>query len=190
MDDARRALCGLITEYAGHFPEEAVTCERLLQFVQSHADCFSRTCVPGHVTSSAWLFDTAGERVLLTHHKKLDIWVQLGGHMEGESSVLDSALREAREESGIDGIGVCSDALFDIDIHEIPARGKDPAHLHYDCRFVLQTLSTDEFVLTQESHELRWVNVAEVSALTEEESVVRMVRKSQGFPGQDGASAN
>ena len=183
MDDARRALCELITEYAGRFPEESATCERLMQFVQSHADCFSRTCVPGHVTSSAWLLDTSGERVLLTHHKKLDIWVQLGGHMEGESSVLDSALREAREESGIAGIGVCSSALFDIDIHEIPARGADPAHLHYDCRFALQTESTNEFVLTEESHELRWVPVAEVSALTNEESVVRMVRKNPTLRG-------
>jgi len=178
MDDARQALCTLIAEYSDRFPEEAQTCKRLRQFVESHADCFSRTYAPGHVTSSAWLFDTGGKRVLLTHHKKLDIWVQLGGHMEGEASVLESALREAREESGIEGISVRSDLLFDIDIHEIPARRDEPTHLHYDCRFALQTESTDEFVLTEESHELRWVPVAEVAALTDEESVVRMVRKS------------
>ena len=180
LDESRQALSALIEQYAGQHPEEAVTCERLLQFVRSHPDCFSRSCVPGHVTSSAWLFDTTGKRVLLTHHKKLDIWVQLGGHMEGEARVLDSALREAREESGIDGIRVCSEALFDIDIHEIPARGEDPAHLHYDCRFALQTETTDAFELTDESHELRWVAVHKVRGLTDEESVLRMVQKSPG----------
>ncbi len=178
LDEARQALSEMIEEYAGRFPDEAVTCERLIQFVRSHADCFSRKCQAGHVTSSAWLFDTERKRVLLTHHKKLDIWVQLGGHMEGESFVLESALREAREESGIEGIRACSEALFDIDIHEIPQRGQNAAHLHYDCRFAFQTETSDAFQLTEESHELRWVEVGKVKALTDEASVLRMVEKS------------
>ncbi len=176
--DVRAQLLALIAAYADQYPDEAETCKRLTGFVAEFDNCCSRGCVSGHVTSSAWLLDSSTSRVLLTHHRKLDIWVQLGGHMEGESSVLASALREAREESGIVAIEPLAETLFDIDIHEIPARGAEPAHLHYDCRFVLRTRDSDRFTVSDESNELRWVPLPEVTGLTSEASVIRMVRKT------------
>ena len=86
------------------------------------------------------------------------------------------SLREAMEESGINDIYALSDQIFDIDIHEIPARGKEAAHFHYDCRFLLQA-THDDYVISEESYDLRWIGAHEITTLTDEASVLRMVRK-------------
>ena len=91
----------------------------------------------GHITGSAWVVDPAGSRLLLTHHRKLGKWLQLGGHSDGEPDTLAVALREAREESGL-RVRPISNAVLDIDIHTIPALKGEPAHLHYDVRFALR----------------------------------------------------
>ena len=91
----------------------------------------------GHITGSAWVVDIAGNRVLLADHAKLGRWLQPGGHSDGDPDTLAVALREAREESGLD-VRALDDAIFDIDVHRIPARGDEPAHLHFDVRFLVQ----------------------------------------------------
>ena len=68
------------------------------------------------------------------------------------------------------------DAIFDIDVHRIPARGREPAHLHFDVRFLVQT-EHDRFRISEESHALTWVPAVGLGALTDEESVLRMARK-------------
>ena len=75
----------------------------------------------------------AGDRVLLAHHRKLGRWLQPGGHSDGDPDTLAVALREAREESGLD-VQALDDAIFDLDLHRIPARDREPAHLHFDVR--------------------------------------------------------
>jgi 8-oxo-dGTP pyrophosphatase MutT (NUDIX family) len=118
--------------------------ERFLAFVREHEHCFERECFPGHVTGSAWLVNGAGTHVLLTHHKKLGRWLQLGGHADGETDPLVAATREAEEESGL-VVEPVREAVFDVDIHEIPARGPDPLHLHYDVRFALRCRENEDF---------------------------------------------
>lgn len=173
----RKALTQLLHTYREQYPDETQTTDRYLDFVSAHQDCFERSLSVGHVTGSAWLLNQAGTQVLLTHHRKLDIWVQLGGHADGNTDVTAVALKEAREESGIADIAVVSDTLFDIDIHLIPERKSEPAHYHYDARFLLQTLSTDEFVVSDESHALEWVDVARIEERTTEASMTRMAQK-------------
>jgi len=97
----RRQLLDLLHHYSSANKEEAATVSRFIKFVESTTDCFLRSHLQGHVTGSAWLVNAAADHVLLTHHRKLNIWVQLGGHTDGNSDVLLSALREAREESGM-----------------------------------------------------------------------------------------
>ncbi len=172
----RRKLVAMLEDYAVRHPAEQPVARRFLHFVQSHERCFERDCWPGHVTGSAWLVDAAGERVLLTHHKKLDRWLQLGGHSDGEPDPLQVALREAEEESGL-VVTPMDVRVFDIDVHEIPQRGRDPAHYHYDVRFALQSTSGLAYRVSGESHDLSWVPVAELEAFTREESVLRMARK-------------
>ena len=187
----RNKLIGDLEAYREQHPREAATADRFLDFVRRHQRCFQRDCLPGHVTASAWLIDPAGSRVLLTHHRKLNRWLQPGGHCDGDPDTLRTALREAAEESGV-GVEACSEAPLDIDIHAIPARKPfpshkaaparpaEPAHFHYDLRYVLRATS-DEFTVGEESHALAWVGFADLADYTREPSILRMLAKWQGF---------
>src|SRR5262249_10507978 len=97
----RRLLTGLLQRYAATGPDAAEIAARFLAFVSAHDDCLLRSCVPGHVTASAWILSPDGGACLLTRHRKLRKWLQLGGHVDGEERVECAALREAREESGL-----------------------------------------------------------------------------------------
>ncbi len=168
----RRNLLQAISEYAARHPEESAVTERFTRFVESEVRCFERDCWRGHVTGSAWLMDPDERALLLTHHKKLDIWVQLGGHSDGDPDTLAVACKEAEEESGV-SVDVITPQVFDLDIHEIPARKDDPAHFHFDVRFALRARSRD-VVVSGESNDLAWVALPEIAALTQETSILRM----------------
>ena len=171
----RGRLKALLCAYGGRWPRESATVARFDAFVDSHPDCFRRSCRVGHITGSAWIVDMSGDRVLLAHHRKLGRWLQPGGHSDGDPDTLAVALREAREESGLD-VRALDDAIFDIDVHEIPARGREPAHFHFDVRFLVQAVH-DRFRVSEESLALAWVPAVGLGALTDEESVLRMARK-------------
>ncbi len=170
----------LLQKLESYWPDdnrEAESLRQILLFVEAHPDCFKRSALPGHVTGSAWLLDHSGDRVLLTHHRKLEKWIQLGGHSDGESQVLEVALREAREESGIEAIVPVSEQIFDVDVHWIPKRHDEPGHYHYDIRFLLQVGGESRFQVSDESINLAWVHRDELPGLALEESVLRMYRK-------------
>ncbi len=175
----RKKLLDVIDQYQRHYPEERPCIERFRQFVTANTACFERSCVGGHVTGSAWMVNRAGTHVLLTHHRTLNRWLQLGGHADGQTNILEVALREAREESGIAAVVPVSPAIFDLDIHRIPVRGDDPAHDHYDVRFAVQPVTTDQYVVSHESHALCWVELTRLSATTQEPGMLRMHRKWQ-----------
>ena len=146
-------------------------------FVRDHPDCFQPDHVPGHITGSAWLLDPAGTRVLLTHHRKLGRWIQLGGHADGDADVLAVAIREAREESGIRSIRPVSEEIFDLDVHLFPGGATEAAHQHYDIRFLLQVEGDHTFAVSDESHALAWFTAAELASMELDEAVARMCRK-------------
>ena len=173
----RNQLLSLLQNYQG----EASTKERLINFIESNPDCFERTNLSGHITASCWLVSQDGEKVLLTHHRKLDKWLQPGGHCDGDSDVLRAAMKEAVEESGIDQWEVVSEDVFDIDIHAIPARKNEPEHFHYDVRFVFRAKENEEYIVSEESHDLAWVENSRLSEYTDEESMHRMNRKWQAL---------
>jgi 8-oxo-dGTP pyrophosphatase MutT (NUDIX family) len=165
-----------LREYRQRCPSEAETVDRFEAFVDDEPRCFERDCWVGHVTGSAWIVNGPQTHVLLTHHRKLNRWLQLGGHSDGDSDPLRVARREALEESGL-VVEPVSDLLFDIDIHLIPARLDDPAHPHFDARYALRTVGDDAFRLSDESHALQWVKIDEIGTLTTEASMLRMARK-------------
>jgi hypothetical protein len=113
----RKHLMKLLHEYASRYPEEAQCLERFRSFIRQNPQCFERTLTIGHITGSAWVVNKGGSRALLTHHKKLNQWLQVGGHADGNADVLAVALREAQEESGIATLRPLSKRIFDIDIH-------------------------------------------------------------------------
>jgi 8-oxo-dGTP pyrophosphatase MutT (NUDIX family) len=120
-------------------------------------------------------------KTLLTHHGKLGKWLQLGGHADGDSDLLAVALREAREESGLSRVAAVDTRLFDVDRHWIGSRGAEPGHWHHDLRFMIEADPSEPLTMSSESKDLAWVDVASVAALNPEESMSRMVRKTQAL---------
>jgi 8-oxo-dGTP pyrophosphatase MutT (NUDIX family) len=177
----------MLARYRDVFPSEADVADRITALVHDRAHCFERSCRPGHITAAAWILSADRRRMLLTHHRKLNRWLQLGGHTDGQWHVEEAALREAREESGLqhfEFVRIEGAVMpFDLDVHEIPARydagGRllEDAHEHHDIRFLL-IAAGDALQTSDESHDLRWCTPAEVRELTSEESVLRMLRKA------------
>ncbi|MFK7851315.1 MAG: NUDIX hydrolase [Akkermansiaceae bacterium] len=178
----RQSLVEQLHAYVVQHPEEVVV-EPFLEFVRSEPACFERSCQHGHITGSAWVVNGDGTEVLLTHHRKLNCWLQLGGHADGNCDVLSVAIAEAEEESGLVDFSHVGPGIFDIDIHPIPARKGEPEHLHYDVRYVLKANGSLEYTVSDESHDLRWVKLEDVQTLTSEESMMRMVEKWQKMKG-------
>ncbi|MBK8014951.1 MAG: NUDIX hydrolase [Deltaproteobacteria bacterium] len=160
-------------------PEEAPALERMRAFVSDHVDCFSRALEVGHMTASAWILDAEGARAILVHHKKLDRWLQPGGHADGNPDLLSVACAEAREETGIEA-SVVSPEIFDVDVHPIPQHKAVPAHFHYDVRFLLRAPRGARPVVSDESHDVRWFALTDVLRLEVDRSVARLVEKSRG----------
>ena len=179
----RRKLLEGLRVYLQANPEELELVDRFDSFISDNVDCFDRSNLEGHVTGSAWLVSPDGRQALLTHHKKLDRWLQLGGHSDGEPDMLLVSQREAEEESGLK-VHPLDESIFDIDIHEIPARADEPHHLHFDVRFLFRARDL-KFVVSSESHDLRWVDLLNIEQFSNEWSVVRMRDKYLKRQGQD-----
>ena len=179
----RRILLEVLDRYVAFYPAESSIVEDFRRFVGAHENCFSRTCLQGHITGSAWVVSADHLQVLLTHHAKLGRWLQLGGHAEGEVDPFAVAQREACEESGMTGFREPSSQTvplpLDLDIHRIPARGDEPAHLHFDVRYLLVAPRGQIETATPESNELRWVGADTIGDLSNEESLLRMARKAR-----------
>lgn len=159
--------------------------EEYQAFVDSTPDCCSRQHLAGHCTGSALIADPKGERVLLLFHPSLKRWLQPGGHADGEFDLLSVARREAQEETGLawDSLTPYGKRFpLDIDIHQIPARGKEAQHLHYDMRFLLLTDPQQDLVPERPDLALEWLSLAQVQERTQEESVLRMLRKLRSLP--------
>jgi 8-oxo-dGTP pyrophosphatase MutT (NUDIX family) len=178
----RAPLLQMLGRYLERWPEDRPRIARVIEFVRAHEDCFERSCREGHVTGSAWILSPDHRCVLLTHHRKLGRWLQLGGHSDGDADLLRVALREAREESGMDGFRVLPEepepVPLDVDVHVIPAWEGEPAHSHFDVRFLLEAAPGQEVAAGEESHALRWVERARLCEFVEEESQLRMERRA------------
>lgn len=161
LDPALRAQ---LADYARRYPEHAGLADEFSTLLDDPENPFLRSRLAGHFTGSAWLVSADGARVLLTHHRKLDRWLQLGGHADGERDLARVALTEAGEESGLTGLVLEDGAvLFDIDKHWIPERKDVPGHWHYDARYVVRALGNEAFVVSEESLALAWREVTDVA---------------------------
>jgi 8-oxo-dGTP pyrophosphatase MutT (NUDIX family) len=175
----RQPLLEKLHVYAPGDDREAQALDAVRRFVSAHPNCFERSLAIGHITGSAWVVDRDRTSALLTHHRKLDKWLQPGGHADGDPDILAVALREVREECGLDAIRPVSEGIFDIDIHAIPARLAEPGHLHYDVRFLIEADRNAPLSLSEESRSLAWVPLDEIAQLNPEESISRMVAKTR-----------
>jgi 8-oxo-dGTP pyrophosphatase MutT (NUDIX family) len=170
-----------LLSYAAQDVQQEEVRERMLAFLAKHPEnACHRECLEGHFTGSVMLLDAKGETLLLTLHRKLGRWLQLGGHCDGDANMVGVALREAQEESGIEQIQIDSRPV-DLDIHVIPERKGVPEHLHLDVRFVAWAEEGAKEVISDESVELRWVPLGEVAQLSSDESMIRTVERLEGW---------
>ena len=185
MDAARQALHTVLLAHQVADDAERRDRDAVATLVAGTPRCFDRGFYrPGHVTGSAFVVDAGSGRVLLHHHRRLDRWLQLGGHDEGEHDPLQTALREAREESGLLDLTPLSTAILDIDVHEIPAGRSEPAHLHHDVRYALQTSIPDAIAqLQEESLALQWFDPAEAARRMDEPGADRALRRIVALRG-------
>ena len=134
---------------------------------------YRRDRLEGHFTASSWLVSDDGRRTLLTHHRKLGRWLQLGGHADGDEDLSQVALKEAEEESGLTGLSV-EPEIFDLDRHWIPEHKGVRGHWHYDVRFVVYAGFDEEFAVSDESIDLAWRDIA---ALAEDQGADESLRR-------------
>ena len=170
-------LAAALADYRRRWPEEAVATACFAELLDDVENPFQRERLAGHFTGGAWLVSADGERILMTHHRKLDRWLQLGGHADGDRDLRRVALKEAEEESGLSGLSVYPD-IFDLDRHWIPDHKDVPGHWHYDVRYVVRAGGDESFVVSEESHALAWRDIAALAGdASLDESLRRMARK-------------
>ncbi len=151
----------------------------MLELLTTAGDPFSRDHFePGHFTASGFVLSPDGDSVLLVLHRKLGRWLQPGGHVDPEDGDLFvAACREVAEETGVSGLKHV-DGVFDVDIHPIPARKIEPAHEHFDVRFLMRCEATD-LTISDESHDAAWVPIAEIDQRMSDPCEARVIRKLQ-----------
>ncbi|MEU8031684.1 NUDIX hydrolase [Streptomyces sp. NPDC049099] len=146
-----------------------------LDHLAAHPDGMWKACEAGHVTASALVIDPERGRVLLTLHRKLRMWLQMGGHCErGDDSLAAAALREATEESGVPGLTLLPGGPVRLDRHPIPA----PCHWHFDVQYAALAPAGAEHAISEESLDLRWFAYGEVADVADE-SVVRLLEATR-----------
>ena len=167
-----------LEKYNPQDEDEKENLERILNFIKTNSNCFSRKNLDGHITAGALVIDQNGN-VLLNHHKILDKWVHFGGHSDGESNSLDVAKREVMEESGISEFDDLGGKIFDIDIHLIPknASKNEPEHYHYDIRFLF-IVKNNYFKMSDESIEIKWVSIDQAKLIIKDKAMLRMLDKA------------
>lgn len=170
-------VTALLSAYAETDAREASYKARMLELLSVPAPFARSTFVPGHFTASAFVLTPDRDELLLILHKKLGLWLQPGGHIDAsDETIVDSARREVREETGIGELELLDGGVFDLDVHAIPAFASEPAHEHFDVRFAFVAPSR-ELASGEEIQAARWVPLSEVEALTSDASVQRAVAK-------------
>jgi 8-oxo-dGTP pyrophosphatase MutT (NUDIX family) len=179
------ALSSRLRRHAPADAKEAGDLTEILAFIERHPDPFDRGIGEGHLTGSAIVVSASGDRVLMLHHRKLRRWLQPGGHAEpGECEGEAVAIREAREETGIEGLALHPSAPrpLDVDVHPIPARGDEPAHQHLDLRYlVVAPRDSTLRRLASEARALRWFTWAELDGLDVDPGLRRALRAARAL---------
>jgi 8-oxo-dGTP pyrophosphatase MutT (NUDIX family) len=177
---SRVNLIQALKEYQSSYPAEKKTCDDFISFVDKNPLCFDRALQKGHVTGSAWIINHDTTHCLLVFHKKLQRWLQPGGHADGNPDVYQVALREAMEETGLKHFSAISENIFDLDIHTIPSRPGEPEHAHYDIRYLFVADKQEPLIISGESLHLEWIALEELDQITKSnQSILRMADKAK-----------
>ena len=162
---------------------ENKTLATMKHFFEEEKNPFSRSCLKGHFTGSCLLANPKTGKFVLTHHRKLGLWLQLGGHCDGDENIASVAHKEAEEESGLKNLNFSPETIIegnplpiDFDIHVVPKSKKDPKHLHLDVRFLIETKEIG-LKISDESLDLKWFSSEEAEKVTDEANLIKLIRK-------------
>jgi 8-oxo-dGTP pyrophosphatase MutT (NUDIX family) len=152
--------------------------DRMFELIAAAGDPFARShFVPGHFTASSFILAPDGEALLLIFHGKLHRWLQPGGHIDPEDTdVFAAARREVVEETGITQMALATEGVFDVDIHPIPAMKGEPAHEHFDVRFLFQAADA-RCEAASDAKQVRWFGFDEITPANSDASVMRALEK-------------
>jgi 8-oxo-dGTP pyrophosphatase MutT (NUDIX family) len=161
--------------------EEEASLLKVLRFLALSPDPFGRANPEGHITGSVVIGRPDGSAFLLVHHRKLGRWLQPGGHTDpGDADELATALREAREETGLTALSAAAGGRpFDVDVHEIPERPGEPAHFHFDLRYLATTSETALAAQVEEVAGVRWFTLEEALEAPVDASLARALKKAE-----------
>lgn len=175
----RQNLLTELHNYSSNKNYDLDTFERLIIFIHENSDCFIRSNLSGHITGSSFIVNKNRSHTLLVHHAKLNKWLQPGGHADGETNIFEVALREAKEETGLNSFASISqnNQIFDIDIHEIPKHKNIQSHYHYDIRYIFEADMSEQIIISEESHDVKWIDFKEIESYSTDDSVIRMINK-------------
>lgn len=184
----RQPLLQLLRQHQPADANEQAMTQATGAFVEANPDAFERSLLIGHVTGSAWIVSPDRHQTLLIHHRKLDRWLQPGGHADGDPAVAAVALREAQEETGLSSLRLVfpdgdssqqlsSPPIFDVDVHLIPAWKDVPEHLHYDIRFLVEADPNEPLGVSGEIKNIRWFTLKEATDYADSESIFRLIRR-------------
>jgi 8-oxo-dGTP pyrophosphatase MutT (NUDIX family) len=179
LDDKRFFILNLLENYEPFDKEEAASLDEIISFVKENENCFENYTTKGQITGSALVVDRGFNYTLLTHHAKLDKWFQFGGHSDGDSNALAVALREAMEESGLKSLRFLKEqsGIFDVDVHPIPEKDDMSLHNHYDIRVLLIADKNEDYKVSHESKDLKWMKLDDVSKYNSQHAFLRLVKK-------------
>ena len=177
--EPRIELLEELRSYRAADAREAQHQRDILDLLSYGVDPFSRgQFVPGHITASCFIIDPATKSLLLHHHRRLDRWLQMGGHIDAGETARAAALREGAEESGLRDLELVRDGVIDVDVHSIPAAKGEPDHTHFDVRYVARTMRPDSIIMAAgESNELAWAGLEKAESMMNEEASTRVIMK-------------
>jgi len=176
--ELNEALC----RYKSEFNEERYFIPRFRSLISNFSNCYSRSLESGHITASSWIINGDGSSALLIHHRKLDRWLQPGGHADGDEDVRSVATKEATEETGLSSLNAWNHLIFDLDIHIIPRYKEVKAHFHFDIRFLFMADEKEEYLNNQESKDISWYRLDEIGKIVENnQSIQRMILKTKSI---------
>ena len=167
-----------LSKYRTPYEEESSFINDFLKLTEDSL-AYKRERLEGHFTASAWIVNRKRTHTLLTLHRKLGRWLQLGGHADGNEDLLEVAMKEATEESGLKSLKFVDETIFDLDKHIIPERPHVPEHFHFDVRYILEADIAEPLQKNDESISLAWVAFDSVQdVIGYNPSIIRMLEKT------------
>jgi 8-oxo-dGTP pyrophosphatase MutT (NUDIX family) len=168
--------------YAPSDDRERVSLAKIFDLLRDAADPFTRER-SDHITGSAIVARLDGSAFLLVHHRRLDRWLQPGGHVEtGDRSVFETACRETQEETGLAALETrFGRRILDVDVHPIPARHGRPAHVHHDIRYLLTASAETVVPQEEEVRGAAWFTLEEALAAGVDDSLTRALTKARSL---------